>query len=302
MSSSAALFLLTNKSLAVTFRSGSVRALLVSSILGVLGGFYAAWLLTHSQYRTILSSRPYKQIAFDFGCYHKLDLTNTSHFLCDPLTANTESLINTITTLTEKTNEDAPQQLLAHLTSLMMNGFPLLSLNDFVRLSEAANLFLGSKIRQQIMSSPFLRDEFSNILAIRDKRIVLTPRSNLTESFRRHLIRQLSLENQLNITVQDIDSVSETDESLWAMVVLEDAPSSYGNGYNGSFVWDGESPLPFFPGPHTRPALSIRMPPNSIPDTRNYDWSPLKRNLARAQSGELLYFLSGFLSLHYEAH
>ncbi|RYG64090.1 hypothetical protein EON64_14690, partial [archaeon] len=218
MSSSAALFLLTNKSLAVTFRNSNILLLLCLGILGILGGFYSAWLLTHSQYRTILSSRSYKHFAFDFGCYHKTDASNTSHLLCDPLTTNTESLLHTITALTEQTNENEPQKLLAHLTSLMMNGFPLLTLNDFVRLSDTANRFLGSKLRRQIMSSPFLRDEFSNILAVRDKKIVLTPRSNLTESFQKYLVSQLSPNNLLNIVVQDVDETSETDEALWAMV------------------------------------------------------------------------------------
>ncbi len=41
------------------------------------------------------------------------------------------------------------------------------------------------------------------------------------------------------------------------------------------------------------------MQPSGIPDTRNYEWSPRKNN-ARQQSGELLYFISGFLSLQLE--
>ena len=47
-------------------------------------------------------------------------------------------------------------------------------------------------------------------------------------------------------------------------------------------------------------SLTVRMHPASIPDTRNFKWSPLKSGTSRIQSGQLLYFISGFLTLQLE--
>ena len=49
------------------------------------------------------------------------------------------------------------------------------------------------------------------------------------------------------------------------------------------------------------PSVTVRMSPSAIPDTRNFEWSPRKSfGSYRQQSGQLLYFLSGFLSLQVE--
>ena len=49
------------------------------------------------------------------------------------------------------------------------------------------------------------------------------------------------------------------------------------------------------------PSVTVRMSPSAIPDTRNFEWSPRKSfGSYRQQSGQLLYFLSGFLSLQLE--
>lgn len=49
------------------------------------------------------------------------------------------------------------------------------------------------------------------------------------------------------------------------------------------------------------PAVTIRMHPAAVPDTRNFEHSPINRHLnSRQQSGQLLYFTSGFLTLQLE--
>ena len=46
--------------------------------------------------------------------------------------------------------------------------------------------------------------------------------------------------------------------------------------------------------------LTVRMHPSAIPDTRNFEFSPLKAGSPRMQSGQLLYFMSGFLTIQLE--
>jgi hypothetical protein len=48
------------------------------------------------------------------------------------------------------------------------------------------------------------------------------------------------------------------------------------------------------------PSITVRMLPSAIPDTRNFEWSPRRSGTLRQQSGQLLYFLSGFLSIQLE--
>jgi hypothetical protein len=49
-------------------------------------------------------------------------------------------------------------------------------------------------------------------------------------------------------------------------------------------------------GPH----VTIRMEPAVVADTRNIVWSPRKNPLPRSESGQLLYFISSFLTFQLE--
>lgn len=262
--------LLTTKSVKTIIRSRPTVLLLVCSVVGVLGGLFTIWAISHRQMRQILTSDPYKKLAFDFQC----DIANYSALIeggflsngveCVPMTNNTLSLISSLDVLSG--HQDEYTSLLNHLSSLMMNGLPLVGLEDYVRLSDFANHYLG-RVRSNIMSSPFVHDSFSNLLDVRSKRIVLTE-SPWSELFHGFLLDHAPAASEL-ITISNTANI---DESIWAIIDIHANASG----------------------------VTIRMPPSAVPDTRNMQWSPLQRALIPQQSGELLYFLSGFLTIQLE--
>ena len=60
------------------------------------------------------------------------------------------------------------------LSSIMMNGLPLLGLDDFVYFSDYVRLYLGQRAVEKIMSIPILKERFENFLAVRKKLLFIT--------------------------------------------------------------------------------------------------------------------------------
>jgi hypothetical protein len=73
------------------------------------------------------------------------------------------------------------------LGSIMMNGLPLLGLDDFVHASDFVNGNLDTKTQQEIIQSPLLNGQFGNFLNVRNLQIRLSPMNCWTTAFVKHL-------------------------------------------------------------------------------------------------------------------
>eukprot|EP01039_Chlorochromonas_danica_P011157 gene11157-12437_t len=291
--------LLTIASLKMLLRDRRIVSLLVVSALAVLGGLLFVFQLSRHQVRVYGSPEPYKKLAFDFSCHYtnasaQSNVFTSSNIECVPVTENTWSLLSSIDLLSQPEAGHGSSQLISYLSSLMMNGIPLVDLDDYVRLSDLANRYLGS-LRPRLMASSFLWDQFSNLMDVRQKRIVLSPPSCLSTAFR-DFLKEGERVRDLEIDIMPTKALASafSDDKVWAVVEIS-LPASLPaavcpwNATSSSSVAEVEE-LGF----------TIRMPPSSVPDTRNYEWSPLKRALVPQQSGHLLYLLSGFLPLQLE--
>lgn len=82
------------------------------------------------------------------------------------------------------------------LSSLLMNGAPLLGLVDFIHLSDFTNKQLGSEGKMRLMSYSAYRERFSNFLDIRNKDIhIVSDSSCMGYSLRGYLRDLLGSEN-----------------------------------------------------------------------------------------------------------
>lgn len=319
--------ILTRKCWKLIVRRPGNRYLFVISITLVFGGLYLMWLLTNKQILTMFTSEPYAKLAFDFVC----DPTDSkSNLHCEPYSGNLRSqeltpgdlLLNWLKTgqpVAENSKENL--KALELISSIMMNGLPLVGLDDFVHISDFTNKYVGKELQEKLMTSVTLRDQFDSFLNIRQKRLILAPENACTREFYHYMLNHTHIMKDLRVemsSASDFIVSSDCCENVWAIIEIQPIqkwsdssavmecdlnPTIYQNS-SFSFSWDdfgfskAEELLQF--SFDDKASVTIRMHPSAIPDTRNYEWTPLKGTAPRQQSGELLYFTSGFLTLQLE--
>ena len=373
-----AIELLTIKSLKVLVRKGSNRTLIsVSSIL-VFCTLYLMWYLSRHQQLRFMSSDAYQKLQFNMKCTastHRPDSLTEKQLECYPdgdavdrstkgLTPS-DLLFNKLSTGMLLTDDDETSQFAGLLSSLMMNGLPLLGLDDFVHFSDFVNAHLGSKITSKILASPGYKEKFGNFLEVRRNRILLYPDNCWTQHFVTYLQSSSKVFKALKyrIYASRKQAMRHCCRNVWAVLEIEPTlvdpvPSSifrtdpdvhtFNHASEPSSEWKcaafemqrwnkssllytsfaATSVLPInvstsneddqFSIPasvegftlfdntvdqdnNAMPAVTIRMHPAAVPDTRNFEHSPINRHLnLRQQSGQLLYFTSGFLTLQLE--
>jgi hypothetical protein len=85
-------------------------------------------------------------------------------------------------------NNALTQNFAKLLGGILLNGLPLLSLDDYVILSDFTNMNIKTSMRDEILSSPVLRGRFGNFLTVRNKEIRFTPDNCWTRLFYQYLL------------------------------------------------------------------------------------------------------------------
>jgi hypothetical protein len=73
------------------------------------------------------------------------------------------------------------------LGGIMMNGLPMLGLDDFVHASDFVNRNLHSQTQVAITKSPLVSGQFGNFLNVRNLQIRLSPNNCWTNAFAKYL-------------------------------------------------------------------------------------------------------------------
>ena len=322
--------LLAVKSSKMMSRRKSNMTLAALSSLIVCGSLFIMWLYSIGQTVGFMSSSAYSKLSFDLNC--QPDIESSSKMQCTPMDtvsdtsmtdlSTTEFILSTlqgggsVTSDSQETSEFA-----GLLSSLLMNGLPLLGLDDYVYLSDFVNENIGKQSKEKLMTYPGYKDKFGNLINVRSNKLRFSPKSYWADEFIYYLRNTSQTFSQLH--VETFDSLQEAMvdccDNVWAVVDLASyiptGKSLYSDilkslNYTDDGSLDGTDntiitqPLPAESrknGSNTIPAVTIRMHPASIPDTRNFEWSPIDRSApTRQQSGQLLYFISGFLSIQVE--
>ena len=69
----------------------------------------------------------------------------------------------------------------------MMNGLPLMGLDDYLRTSDYVNDNINEAMFNAIMSSPFLKGQYGTLLQARDLQIRLSPHNCWTKGFVKYM-------------------------------------------------------------------------------------------------------------------
>lgn len=108
----------------------------------------------------------------------------------------TDLLFNIIRdgTLTDPDHQDT-QQFTRLLTSMMMNGLPLLDIDDYIYLSDFINNYLGETTRKELLNYAIYRDKFGNFLNVRQNQLRIVPNEGMATDFVRYLNESSKLFN-----------------------------------------------------------------------------------------------------------
>jgi hypothetical protein len=190
------IFLLAQKSVKMTVRRKSLRFLFTISTLLIVCSLLSMWIFSGGHNITYLSSSKYSPLSFDLTCHSSKGLSKEGEvsLRCKPSGEAVDSttgglmpadvLLNIIrggSPLTENSND--VRKFASLLSSVMMNGLPLLGIDDFVSLSDFVNKNLGLEGRRKLMSYTLYRDKFGNFLDIRKKQLRIAPKSCWTDHF-----------------------------------------------------------------------------------------------------------------------
>lgn len=316
------LSLLVAKSVKVLTRKKSFATLTVGSSVLTLGLLTLVWYMSRHQQLRFLTSDGYQHLQFKMDC--GVDKTRTDHKLvCKPDSATpdgstrgltpSQALYSAIDTGYILTESEEASQLAVLLSSVMMNGLPLLGLDDFVYFSDFIGEEMGKDAKAALLTSPGYKHKFSNFLRVRRNKILLYPDSCWTRQFVAYMSASTKTFSQLTVRVvrDQREALRHCCHNVWVILEIH-TPAIQGvhgahakqdcSVFEPGHYWNRTTSPSFGPGsPGPVPEITLRMHPASVPDTRNYEYSPLNRHLlSRQQSGQLLYFTSGFLTLQLE--
>jgi hypothetical protein len=177
-----------------------MRVLIGVSTSIVFVSLYLMWFLSDNRTLQFMTSNAYTKLSFDLICTPGLNKKpGISH--CKPSEDNrpdsttgslspADILINLLTTgsiISDTNDPNSAHDFAGLLSSIMMNGAPLLGLDDFVYLSDFVNKNLGPSGRTQIMNSTAYSDKFGNFLDVRKRELRVTPYNCWSEKFLSHL-------------------------------------------------------------------------------------------------------------------
>jgi hypothetical protein len=187
----------------------------------------------------------------------------------------------------------------------MMNGLPLLGLNDYVVLSDFVGQQIGQSTKATLLSSPGYKEKFHNFLEVRSNRIFLYPDSCWTRQLVEYMRNETVTFRSLTVKVfrTKKQALHHCCHNVWAIIEVQAGDEEVLDSDCQLFEPEVQSNTTLLQQALSGvvPEITIRMHPAAVPDTRNFEYSPINRHLlTRQESGQLLYFTSGFLTLQIE--
>jgi hypothetical protein len=222
-----AIWFLTEKSGKVLRRKRSSVRLVFGSTLLIFVGLYAMWVLSGNQMLHFMSSNNYDKLSFELSCAAFQDYLKCSPSSRPPPDSASRGLTLTQVAFNELRtgmllgNKKDAVPFLNLLSSILMNGVPLLNLDDFVYLSDFVNKELGSTAKKELLSQSEYKHKFSNILNVRSNKIFLYPDSCWARQFI-YFLNQTSntLQSEINFKVfnSQKQALRHCCKNVWAII------------------------------------------------------------------------------------
>lgn len=205
---------LTIKNLKTLTRQNLMVLLIEFSTVAVVGGLYLMFLLSIKQKQKYLTSNDYSKLSFEFICSPKTQFQNIDNNLlnCKPFSSGdvddkkmTPSylLLRMLNqkNLIDSDNQQELNQLIQVLSSLMMNGLPLVGLDDYVYMSDFINQKIGPKAKHNLLKNNHYQERFSNFLDIRNKELRIFPNGKYSIDFLNYLLDSSSVSKVINLII-----------------------------------------------------------------------------------------------------
>lgn len=223
---------LTIKNIKTILRQSSMLQLIAFSTIIVVGGLYMMFFLSIGQHQQFLTSNDYEKLSFEFICSPKISTYNNVNNLnnlnkdmfslnCQPLDSNQPSknsyntnnkmslsllflrILNHNHLIDTNNNNNELSNFIELLSSLMMNGIPLVGLDDYVYISDFLNSQLGTMGKDDLLNSNNnkYKSKFGNFLDIRNKQLRLVPDNEITNEFYQYLLNSSTVANVIIITI-----------------------------------------------------------------------------------------------------
>jgi hypothetical protein len=177
------MLVLTAKSLKCIYRNSSVMNMLTLSTALVFAALLVIFYSTNHATNHFLDDKAYQRLQFNVVCE-----TRSQRYACHPLKSETFSPSDLAFNPFDSSDSTTQQlELVSLLSSMFLNGMPIVDLNDYVLLSDYANSYLGSNGRSRLLASRVASERLGNLLMVRSKLFALAPRNEHTEAFMRFL-------------------------------------------------------------------------------------------------------------------
>lgn len=177
------------------------------------------------------------------------------------------------------------QNIARLLGSIMMNGLPVMCLDDYLHMSDYLNQNINERTYAAIMESPVLKGQFGTLIRARKMQIRLSPNNCWTKAFVKHMKKTSALFRVSNTLIQSLyalllamylyNTYAQTMdvrsyrsmykatsrhccENVWLVIEIV----SKNNICPNNAEWDILSP-------DNVPSVTLRFHPSSIPDSRN---------------------------------
>lgn len=157
------------------------------------------WLGSQHKVLRYMKVEGYTQLNFDFICSSNnlIQEYSSAQIHCKPDSQfngvtdysgiSTSSILANIFSNGNLFEEIEPKELTNLLSSVLMNGLPIMGLHDFILLSDFINKNLGVSGRKRILDYQAYNERFGNLLDIRKKELRIVPKSCITEMFANYL-------------------------------------------------------------------------------------------------------------------
>ena len=287
---------LTIKSVQLVWRSPSLRTLAWLSSVIVFLTLYLMWFNSRNQRLHFLTDSSYQKLSFDVICtpglkyqpgYAKCKPTGQRDDVSAGALSPADILIQIITTGTIMSDSNDPQgthDFAGLLSSIMMNGAPLMGIDDYTYLSDFVNEKLGNVGREQIMNYtayryalslnptprpptatvllllllpfylisfapiyPDFSDKFGNFLDVRKRELRVAPYNCWTGRFLTHLYHHTAVAKDLNIVQYGSmsDAMKDSTDNVWAILEIVGPPG----GLDCSFFADDSDSVQYRDSP-----------------------------------------------------
>ncbi len=180
-------------------RNSSIKSFIFLSHFIIFVSLYLMWSSTYGKNLKYNTHQEYTPLSFDVKC--TTENKYQGRLICKPNDGETSESNLEVEGMTPAdillkiigsdgildTSSSSNNGLPSLISSMMMNGMPLLGFEDYIEFSDFVNRHLGPSAKTKMMKFTSNREKFSNLLFVRERNLVFASNNSVTRSFIEYL-------------------------------------------------------------------------------------------------------------------